>query len=129
MAAATPPVQAELVVVVSAKNPLPSLRSEQVADIFLGKSSTFPGNGPALPLDLPDGSAPREEFYAKVANKSPAVLKSYWSKLIFTGEAYPPKEISGMAGVKKMIAEHPSYIGYIDRSMVDASVKVVLVLR
>ena len=51
-----------------------------------------------------------------------------WSKLVFTGKATPPKEYAGNAEVKKAAATDPKAIGYIDKSAVDDTVKVILTL-
>lgn len=117
---------AELVVVVSASNPLAELSRDQVADIFLGRSAYFPGGGAAVPLDLAEDVASRAEFYRTITGKSAAQLKAYWSKLIFTGQGQPPRELPDAAAVKKAIVAKPDSIGYIDRSELDASVKAVL---
>lgn len=119
----------EVVVIVSSKNPLPALRAEQVANIFLGKTSNFPDGAEAVPIDQATSSAGREEFYRKVTGKSPSLMKAYWSKLIFTGRGQPPREVSDSAAIKRRVAENPRFIGYIDKSAVDASVKVVLTVR
>ena len=120
---------AELVVIVSAKNPLASLRVDQVADIFLGQVGRFPDGGDAVALDLGIGSAQRDEFYAKVTAKSPAQVKAYWSKMIFTGRGQPPREASSSAAIRKLVADNPALISYIDRSALDLSVKPVLILH
>lgn len=120
---------AELVVIVSAKNPIAALRAEQVADIFLGQIANFPDGGAAVALDQRIGSPQRDEFYAKVAAKSPPLIKAYWSKMIFTGRGQPPREVAGNAAVRKMVAENPALIGYIDKAALDASVKPVLIVR
>lgn len=117
---------ADVVVVVSAKNPTTALTSDQAAEIFLGKNTAFPGGSAAVPLDLAEGSPLRDEFYAKGAGKSAAQLKAYWSKQIFTGKGRPPKELPGSSDVKKAVAGDANAIGYIEKSAVDASVKVVL---
>ncbi len=120
------PVHAELVVIVSAKSPVTVLRADQVADIFLGQSARFPEGGEAVALDQVIGTSIRDHFYGKVAAKSPPLLKAYWTKMIFTGRGQPPREVNGNAAVRKMVAENPNLIGYIDKSMLDASVKAVL---
>jgi ABC-type phosphate transport system substrate-binding protein len=125
----TNPVNAELLVVVSAKNSVDGLTLNQVADIFLNNASTFPSGGAAAPIDQSEASAVRAAFYAKAAAKSPAQMKAYWSKLIFTGKGRPPKEAPDSAAVKKLIADNPNLIGYIDRSELDASVKVVAIMK
>ncbi len=119
----------ELVVIVSSKSPVTSLRPEQVADIFLGQIANFPGGLEAVALDQSIGSAERDEFYSKVASKTRPLVKAYWTKMIFTGRGQPPKEIGGSAAVRKMVADNPSLIGYIDKSALDASVKTVLLVR
>ncbi len=125
----TLPVRAELVVIVSAKSPVTALRADQVADIFLGQAARFPEGGEAVALDQAIGSPIRDDFYGKVAAKSPPLLKAYWTKMIFTGRGQPPREVNGSAAVRKMVAENPTLIGYIDRGMLDASVKAVLLVH
>ena len=128
---AASPVQAgaEVVVIVSAKSPVAALRPDQVADIFLGHLASFPDGGQAVALDQQVGSPQRDEFYVKVAAKTRPLLKAYWSKMIFTGRGQPPKEVPTSAAVRKMVADNPGLIGYIDRSELDPSVKPVLVVR
>lgn len=119
----------ELVVIVSAKSPVTALRQEQVADIFLGQIASFPGGAEAVALDQKIGSPERDEFYAKVAAKTRPLVKAYWTKMIFTGRGQPPREVAGSAAVRRMVADNPALIGYIDKSALDSSVKAVLMVR
>ena len=121
--------QAEIVVIVSANSPVTSLSQSQVSDIFLSKSGTFPGGAQVVPIDQADGSQIRVDFYSKTTGKSPELLKAYWSKMIFTGQGEPPREISDSDKIKKLVANNPHYIGYIDKSALDSSVKMVMTLR
>jgi ABC-type phosphate transport system substrate-binding protein len=118
---------AELAVIVSAKNPITALRADQVADIFLGKAGTFPTGAPAVPIDAPESHPIRGEFYATLVGKTGAQLRAHWSKLIFTGKGQPPRVMANSESIKKLVADHPQLIGYVDRSAVDSSVKVVIV--
>lgn len=120
---------AEVVVIVSARNNVAAMRPDQVADIFLGQAGHFPDGAEAVALDQGIGSPLRDAFYAKVASKTPALLKAYWTKMIFTGRGKPPREAPNSAAVRKQVADNPALIGYIDRVALDASVRVVLVLR
>lgn len=119
----------ELVVIVSARNPVSVLGKDQVADIFLGQLAHFPGGTEAVALDQNLGSPERDEFYSKVTAKTRPLLKAYWTKMIFTGRGQPPKEVANSAMIRKMVAENPSLIGYIDKSALDSSVKAVLTVR
>lgn len=121
--------QAGAVVVVSVKCPASALTKEQSAEIFMGKATSFPGGGVATPLDQPESSPLRDEFYTKVTGKSASQAKSYWSKLSFTGKGAPPKEGQSNDDVKKQIAENPHLVGYIDKSAVDGSVKVLFTVQ
>jgi ABC-type phosphate transport system substrate-binding protein len=125
-AAASAPA-AEFVVVVSAKNPLATLRAEQVAAIFLAQTGRFPNGEEAVALDLPVGSALRDDFYNKIAARTPALMKAYWTKMVFTGRGQPPRELPNSAAVRKMVADNPVMIAYIDRAALDASVKAIQV--
>lgn len=113
------PALAEVAVVVSTKAAESSLTREQVAQFFLGKSTAM------TPIDQADSAAVRAEFYKKVADKDAAQAKALWSKLVFTGKATMPKEVADNAAVKAAVAANPKAIGYIDKSAVDATVKVV----
>lgn len=113
------PALADVVVVVNPKAAENALTKEQVAQFFLGKSTAM------TPIDQPDSSPLRAEFYKKVADKDAAQAKALWSKLVFTGKATMPKEVADNAAVKAAVAANPKAIGYIDKSAVDASVKVV----
>lgn len=118
-------VFAQVAVVVGPKSPVATLTADQVSSIFLGKSNTFPSGGTALPTDLPDSSATHDLFYTKVTGKNSAQVKAAWSRLVFSGKATPPKELATAADVKKFVASNPDAIGYIEKSAVDSSVKVV----
>jgi ABC-type phosphate transport system substrate-binding protein len=118
-------VEADVVAVVSVKNPVTALDKSQVADIFLGKASRFPNGVQAVPIDQAEGLAVRDEFYGKVFGKTAAQLKAYWSRIIFTGRGQPPPSVSSSIEMKKRISDNPAAIGYIDRSLVDDSVRVV----
>lgn len=120
---------AELVVVVSARSPITSLRADQVADIFLSETTRFPDGGEVVALDLPIGSPLRDHFYLKVANRTPALMKAYWTKKIFTGRGLPPRELPNSQAVRRQVADHPGLIGYIERSDLDGSVRPVLVVH
>jgi ABC-type phosphate transport system substrate-binding protein len=114
-----------VVAVVSAKSSITGLSVNQLADIFLGRVSRFPDGTPAVPVDLADGSMERDQFYAKVAGKTPAQIKAYWSKVIFTGRGQPPKAVQNDRDMKQYVAANIDAIGYIDSAMVDDSVRVL----
>jgi ABC-type phosphate transport system substrate-binding protein len=116
---------AETAVIVAAGNSNGSMDSATISKIFLGKSKSFPDGSHATAVDQADGNPAREAFNDKVLGKSGSQLKSYWSRLIFTGKGTPPKQHANDAAVKAAVAADPNMIGYIDAAAVDGSVKVV----
>jgi hypothetical protein len=100
-----------------------ALTKDQVANVYLGRNNNL------KPLDLPVSSVIREAFYKKATDRDLAQIKAVWSRLTFTGQGQPPKELSDSAAVKKAVAADPKAVGYIDKADLDASVKVVLVLN
>jgi hypothetical protein len=85
-----PAPAAELVVVMDTG--AAPITKDQLADIYLGRSSSL------KPLDLPESSELREQFYKKVTHRDAAQVKALWSRIIFTGQGQPPKELPGRRG-------------------------------
>ena len=117
---------AEVVVIVSAKSHITSITAAQTARIFLGKTSEFPDDSDAEPIDQPIGSEIRNEFYDKVVHKNPSQVSAYWAKIIFTGDGSPPAILDDDKAIRRAVAKNPHAIGYIDKSAVNRSVRVIL---
>lgn len=111
----------EIVVVMGAG--APALTKDQVASIFLGR------NNKLKPVDLPESNPLRAAFYKRATDRDPPQIKAVWSRLTFTGQGQPPKEMPDAVAVKKAVAADPKAVGYIDKADLDASVKVVLALN
>jgi ABC-type phosphate transport system substrate-binding protein len=116
---------ADVVVVVSARSSITTLSKVQIVDIFLGRRTRFPDGSAAVPIDQSEGTATRNEFYAKFAGMSAAQLKAFWSKIIFTGRGQPPTAVASGAEAKRLLLANPNAIGYLDQAMVDSTVRVV----
>jgi ABC-type phosphate transport system substrate-binding protein len=115
--------QAEGVVVVNPKHPAASMSAEEIANIYLGKNTAF------TPTDLPESAALRNEFYAKVVRKDAAQVKVIWARLIFTGKTAPPRQVESSAAAVQRVATNDKAIAYVEKSALDASVKVVLAIQ
>ncbi|MEH6503831.1 MAG: hypothetical protein V7682_08035 [Cycloclasticus sp.] len=111
----------EVAVVVHPSN-VDSIDQSMVAAIFLGKKKSFPSGSSAVPLVLNDATT--DEFNTKLLGKTSSQLQSYWSKLVFTGKANPPKKVSS-AEMIELIKSNPNMIGFVDSANVTADLKVV----
>jgi hypothetical protein len=121
MLAAPMMAMASDIVVVMGVGAVP-LTHDQLADIYLGRSSVL------KPLDLPESNTLRDAFYKKALDRDAAQIKAVWSRLIFTGQGQPPKQLPDAAAIKKAVAADLKLVGYIDKSDADATVKIVLTL-
>ncbi|MGR6870892.1 phosphate ABC transporter substrate-binding protein [Pseudomonas sp. HK3] len=116
--------QAGSVVVAGKSSPIGASSEDDVVKAFLGKKKAL-GGVSVVPIDQGEGNAARDDFYANIVKKSESQLKSYWSRLIFTGKGQAPQVVGGDAEVKNMVANNPNILGYIDESAVDGTVKVI----
>lgn len=99
-----------------------SLSKDQLVNIYLGRSFEFKA------LDLPEGSATREQFYKKATDRDAAQVKAVWSRVVFSGKGQAPAVLPDAAAVKQAVAANPQSVGYINKADADGSVKVVLTL-
>jgi ABC-type phosphate transport system substrate-binding protein len=120
--------RADIAVVINPVNDF-SLNQEEIKNIFLSKKNRFPNDVPAKPLDQQEGRPIRADFYNKLIGMDENDLKAYWSVLIFTGNASPPKVVADDDAVKAYIKSNSSSLGYIDSKSVDASVKVIFTVK
>jgi ABC-type phosphate transport system substrate-binding protein len=115
--------RADVVVIVSAQSSAATITPEQISRVYLGKSNTM------KPVDIADPSTARREFYAKVVGKDDAQVMARRLSLVITGKGSAPKELPSGAEVVKAVAADPNAIGYVDRSFVNMTVKIVYTVK
>ncbi|QDQ27756.1 phosphate ABC transporter substrate-binding protein [Chitinimonas arctica] len=124
------PVLAEdWLLVADGKSKLGKLSPEQAASLYLGALAEIPGAGRVIPLDQAETSMLYLQFHATVTRKTPAQRLAYWSKMLFNGKGEPPRQLSNSQEVIKLLRGNPSMIGYIEKSALDGSLKVLLAGR
>lgn len=123
------PCYAELVVVANPDAPVRSFSKEDVARIYLKKTKTFPNGEEVVPLSQPDFPEKDAEFFMAITGKSRVQLSAYWARLMFTGKGRPPLDGENDQKILQKITEDAKYIGYIDASNLDGSVKVLYRLK
>jgi ABC-type phosphate transport system substrate-binding protein len=117
---------ADVVVVVNARSGVERLSRDEVTNIFLGRYRRLPDGVTAMPIDQPESSALRAEFYRKLVNKNLSEINAYWSRLIFSGKTAPPRQAEHGAEVPNLLAANPGAIAYLERSQVDRRFRIVL---
>jgi ABC-type phosphate transport system substrate-binding protein len=122
------PCWSDVAVIVN-KSFVGTMSEDDIANIFLGKTKSFPSGTLAIPVDQVPGAVPRVSFYDMLTGKDDSQLKAYWSRQIFTGKGQPPREVGHDADVIGLVGENPNMIGYVDAGAVNDSVKVIAMLK
>jgi ABC-type phosphate transport system substrate-binding protein len=118
-----------IAVIVHPQSKLGNLTQAQVLDIYTGRIVDLPNNQVPLPLDFSGSSPLRESFYFKLSGKTLAQVNAYWARLLFSGQATPPRIMRDSAAIIMTVSQNPNAIGFVDAAEVNASVKVLFKLE
>nr|WP_324257078.1 hypothetical protein [Cellvibrio fontiphilus] len=124
----TSALAADILVIVHASNPLTQLQPKQVVDLFMGRTTSFPGGAAARTLDWNAGLPQRESFYKSLTGKSEAQVDAYWATLIFAGRMSPPKQFPDAKSIIAAVTTDPQAIAYVPAQQLPKGVKVVMEL-
>lgn len=121
------PLAASAGVAVIANPALPAgtLTADQVSQVFMGRWKTLPGGMALVAIDQQEGSPVRAEFLDRVLGKSEQQMRSYWTRMVFTGKGQPPRSVERDADVLRAVISTPGSIGYVDSKAVTPQVKVL----
>lgn len=97
-----------------------------VKKLFLRENTSFPSGHAATPANHAAGSPDRDNFFKYVLEMGEQRHKRYWSRKKATGKKGSPKELANYDDVLNWVASTPLSIAYIDKNMVNDSVKVLL---
>jgi ABC-type phosphate transport system substrate-binding protein len=120
-------VSAALVVIGNTSG-VDSLTTKDAKKLFMGKKTKLSNGSKAKIVELTDGNAQRIAFHGAVTGRSESQLQSAWARLVFTGKAEAPIQVTDDAAVITAVSADPNAIGYVDESQVTDAVKVLLKL-
>lgn len=114
--------------VVHATNAVDSITKAKVADLFLKRVTRWENGRTVTPVDQSEKNAVRTVFSKELLGKEVSWVKSYWQKMIFSGRATPPAELSSDSEVLELIRTNTDAIGYVsDSATIPAGVKTLTV--
>lgn len=116
---------AEMIVICHPDSGVDKLSRKQIIDLYMGRVQYFPNGKKASTLDMPTDSNLRAKFYKDLTGKSLPQINAYWARLLFAGRATPPQEVGSSEEVIATIMKDTSAIGYINKSDLIDSVKVI----
>lgn len=105
--------QSERLAIVSARQGgVAELDRESAEQLFLGRRTSLPGGRTVTLVDLPAGRI-RDQFYLQLTRKNPSQIRAYWSRLVFTGRATPPREAANVDEARSIVLSTPGAIAYL----------------
>lgn len=115
---------AEMVLIVHPGNDA-TMDSKIAERIFLGKEKKFSNGKEAIPINQVPGASSRTTFDTDVLGRNSSQVTAYWSKLVFTGQGIPPKEVGSDAEVLAIVSTNENAVGYVDSAAVTGAVKAI----
>ena len=128
-AAIAAPASADFYLVVNSGNPQRVLTKKEAVDLFMGRSRSFANGEFAQVFDLPRDHPRRAAFYRTLTGMSPAVVNSYWSRLMFSGQNMPPQPLADETTMIDVVKGNPNALGWLGREPTDKLLRTLLVLE
>lgn len=132
LGASAPTWAGEIAVIVHPNNPVAAMSAREVSDLYLGRSRSFSVDDRRLPAavyEQPPDSSLRENFFRSLNGMNLKQLNAYWARLRFSGEVLPPMTLPDSHMVLEAVGRNRGGIGYVDSTVADGTVKVVLRLK
>ena len=102
-----------LYVVANPQAGLQSLSRGDVINIYMGRNRSLPNSGIALPLDINSNYAEKAKFYKKLINRDLPEVNSYWTRVMFSGDASPPRQVDTFEDIRELIKNNKGAIAYL----------------
>lgn len=125
--ASGPPFQ----VVVSAENPVSSLKRQELARLFLKKTSRWSDGREVMPVDQTARAPVRIAFTRTVlaaeGMEHLSAVESFWLQQVYSGRGTPPPIKSSDADVLAFVQANPGAVGYVSGAVPVGSLKVLTI--
>ncbi len=114
----------ELLVIAHPGVAVSSLSADELAEIYLLKTSSWAGGGNIVPVNREVASGARTTFSNVVLRQPSMALNAYWNQMHFKGKSPPLVQESDQA-VLAFVQKVPGAVGYISAGVVPQNVKVL----
>lgn len=116
--------QTQLAIVVSKNSHIQQLDAVALQAVFLGMITQDKNLRTLKPVDVVDEPT-RDFFYQQLVGRNRNQMRSYWSRMSFTGRGGPPQEMT----VNELIValeSNPLLIAYIPKDLVNDQLKILM---
>lgn len=121
-------VRDSIAIVVDRNNPLNSVSSTELKEIFFGDRRWWTHDRPITLVAMHPGSPERETVLRTVYGMDEKGYEEFFFFAMFRGDLFhPPTDVSTAGELKKFVSKNPGSVGYVRASDVDNTVKVLRV--
>jgi len=114
----------ELIVIANSSVPVFNLSQNELASIYLLKTTVWRDGANIVPVNREATNAARALFSDTVLRQPPNALTAYWNQMHFKGKAPPLVQESDQA-VLAFVQNVPGAIGYISNAVQPQNVKIL----
>jgi len=118
----------DIAIILNSANKGISLSRTEVEAIFLKTQSHLSNGVTVVPYDQGQTEPIRQTFYKLISGKSVVEMKTYWSRINFTGQGVPPTVLPNGEAVIKKVSTDTHAIGYVNADLVKGSSAVSIAL-
>ena len=115
----------QVAIIVHPDVPVDSLTKTNLLDLYTGDIRKWENNQPIITYDLKPKLEIRNEFFG-LLGKTSSRMKSIWLKKMLAGEGDPPAALDSEVTILSKIANTPGAIGFVSKSIVNNSVKQIV---
>lgn len=115
---------AELAVVAGKGSSIERLDGQEVANIFLARTTQLRDGTRVHPVEL-NNNAFKAAFYREISGKTLAQVNSYWTTLVFTGKGKPPRSVEDPSQVVELLNSDPHAVAYLPVGKATESLKIL----
>jgi ABC-type phosphate transport system substrate-binding protein len=119
------------VVVVASANPVSAIHRQELARIFLKKTSRWSDGRAVVPVDQSVGTPVREAFTRSVLAVEGmgqiSAVQNFWLQQVYSGRNTPPPVKAADAEVLAFVEANPGAVGYVSAPPGRGSVKVLAI--
>jgi len=105
-----------LFVVVNPNAEVEELTRSEVINIYMGRNQKLSRNQVALPLDIASDHKEKADFYRTLIHRDLPEVNSYWVRVMFSGEASPPRQVDNYEQIRAIVKENQGAIAYVSES-------------
>lgn len=118
----------DVVIIVHPSQNISSISRDDIAKLFLKKTTQWSDGTKVEPVDLSEDSNTRALFSEAFLGKKVSAISSYWQQQIFSGRAVPPEVKPTDSDVVSFVKANSHAIGYVSKGTTVEGVKIVTVV-